>query len=210
MSNQSIVVFVSSYLDVSLGSKYSIECRREQTKQTIDSIHTYLPQATIIVGELSDLQWDSFPQVNLTHIHLPHKSFYRKNKSLGESYSVLCCIDYITQNNIPCDLFLKISGRYSLNASFTLDTFTSRDDEPSYYFRPFHDECFSTVLYALNGPLFGHFKETLLMPSLLNINAAVDIEHLFFSYLKKTKNCLHVTNLGVGGNISSTEELLIH
>jgi hypothetical protein len=118
---------------ISNRSIYTKEERLEQTKKTICSIQTKIPDALIFIVEcslLNEEEEDFFRKnssyfLNLYNNETIRQDVYGISKSLGEGTMTYNGLHYIKTNNIQYDNLIKISGRYFLSDSFVLERFNN-------------------------------------------------------------------------------------
>jgi len=114
-------------------SIYTKEERLEQTKKTIYSIQTKIPNALIFIVECSllneeeenFLSQNSNYFLNLYNNEIIRQRVYGISKSLGEGTMTYNALTYIQANNIQYDNLIKISGRYFLSDNFVLERFNN-------------------------------------------------------------------------------------
>jgi hypothetical protein len=108
-------------------SAFTHEERFEQTKKTIASVRTKIPNCIIFLVECSELRADYHDYLakatdyffNLWDTELRSRIF-TPSKALGEGTQTIFALEYIFgRGNIAFDNFFKISGRYCLDERFT-------------------------------------------------------------------------------------------
>lgn len=196
-------------------SVFSSMERFEQTKNTINSIRTHIPNSKIILIECSNLtleQTNYFIHtcdyfLNLIHNENDVNNIYSKSKSLGESTMTIAAINYIIQQNILFDNFFKISGRYWLSEHFEYSNFDNDhivihhiDNDPNNT---------STCLYKLHKSNLSDFYLFLINNTHLMLQC-IGHEVLFARFLNtpKLNKIVHLKKIGVKGFISVSNDFI--
>lgn len=179
---------------------YSTQERFEQTINTINSIRKLNHNSYIIICDNSNLQKE-YRDV-LAEIVDEFLSFDNtiNDKSKCEAHQMIEIIKRL--DNLQYEVFFKISGRYYLTDSYNINQY--KNDKIN--FRPFNNNCYSTVLYS-----FTKEHELLMKDSLtyfITSSHFTDIEHGLFNLLNHVVN--NVEYLGVAGNIAPSGEYLEH
>ena len=110
-------------------SVFSREERFSQTKKTIESIRSKLPNDKIFLVECTQFNEEEklFFNENCDYIHNIweiknlHDNIFGISKSLGEGTMTIQGLEYIKKQNLSFDYIYKISGRYFLNDNFSMD-----------------------------------------------------------------------------------------
>lgn len=116
-------------------SVYTPEQRFEQTKKTIDSVRSYIPNSKILFVECSmitDMMKQYFEETTDYFINLYENkkildASTSNSKSLGEGMMTIGAIEYIIKNDIIFDNLYKISGRYHINNNFNWNEFDNNN-----------------------------------------------------------------------------------
>ena len=147
-------------------SVFSIEDRFQQTLHTIQSIRDRATSSTILLVECSDLsnememtlksKVDYYLQCYSIE-HVRAACIQNGLKGYGEAMKTIEAVKYIKQNCIPFQRLFKISGRYYLNSSFSMEKYAMND----YSFKMYDDHSGSTVLYSVSHSLLDQFEITL-------------------------------------------------
>jgi hypothetical protein len=194
-------------------SVFSHEERFNQTKKTIETIRTKIPNVKIIMVECSDLtdeqnkymisNVDYF--INLINNQEEKQNIYSISKALGEGTMTMCAINYIISNNIEFDNFFKITGRYWLSDNFNYANFNNDNT----VITNICDISTNTSLYKLHKTNIYDFYIFLI--SNINImKRCVGYEVLFSSFIKtiKTESICVLNKIGVNGFISVSNDFV--
>lgn len=114
-------------------SIYTPQERFNQTKNTINSIKTKIPNYKILIIECSklDLEHEDYLKnnsdyyINVYDNEIIRNQIYHYSKSLGEGTMTIEAIKYINYNNIIYKNLYKVSGRYMLTDQFCYSKFNN-------------------------------------------------------------------------------------
>ena len=172
MSND-VICLVSSFIEPYEGgpqSKYSVEERVQQTKDTLSSIRLKCPNAKIVLVEGSDTEIEKwgfdYDELILCRDDLEVRNIiYNNFKSIGE-----CVMMMYVGRKIDLEKYnivMKISGRYKLTDDFSFD----RISRERFTFYDAMEWGYETMLYFFPGNLKEIWLDTL---------------HKAFKYMKET------------------------
>lgn len=189
-------------------SDFDPDSRFRQTIETIRSIRSKVPQATIILLENSDVgdQFRRSLELECTSVRYfsndPVARFFRdsNNKGSGEAYMLIKALKNI-QINGNSSLF-KISGRYKLSESFNL---ASLSCEKFNFVRV--NGSISTRLYFVPGAMRQLYLRQLIS-SLIATIFGVSLEDVIGRGLKSS-DVIYVPKIGVTGYIGIDSRVLI-
>jgi len=196
----SVIHFARRSLSFSqVRSQFSPEVRAEQTRGTIASIKTHMPDAKIVLVEMGtrrDLPADLTSSV-FRYLYLGDKVLVRKccdsrHRGLGEAVGLL-----VASRLLPrADYYFKISGRYFLSDRFDRQKWRTPF---AFHMRRF-DSSVSTRLYGFPASLLGAWRQALLLsvPFLL---LGKGIEQMLPRFIPSTAIC-YMPILGVSGWIA--------
>jgi hypothetical protein len=148
-------------------STYTPEQRFQQTLETIESIHVYLPNAKVFLVECSDIPEEYTAELcgkvdyflNLFENSIVRSACLETNKKgFGEAVQTKYAIEYLLQENIQFRRFFKISGRYSLNENFRQENYL--DDRYTFKKRVITGDnkiAMSTVVFSFPFQYLRHF-----------------------------------------------------
>lgn len=186
-------------------SLYTPKERLKQTYKTIDSIKLRCPNARIILLEvggkgklLNELKTKVNEYLYLGNNFLVGLVVNSKWKGLGEAITLILANKYIINKG---DFYIKISGRYYLNDSFTLSSWNLEK------FNFLHkDQVYSTRLYGFPNNLNSRWQKTLIksVPFLLT---NLSIEHLLKKFIN-TDITHYLKKLGVSGHVATSGDLI--
>jgi hypothetical protein len=195
-------------------SVYTKQQRFEQTKQTIESVRSRIPNNKIMMIECSPLTEEE-NQFFLENIDifinlydLPDKSYIEKihshSKSMGEGTMTIYAFEYLLANKIQYDMLYKLSGRYRLTDKFSYNTYNNNNNTMVQYYC--EKECASTILYKLPKDISLKWYAFLQNANHYFINC-YGYESIFAMFLKELENhsdslVMDVKQMGVCGNIS--------
>lgn len=190
-------------------STFSSEERFQQTINTVLSIREYIPNSKIILieGGYSIPKLNRLKEIVDKYIFLGRSKLIRiavdsRYKGLGEA-TILLVSRIFWRNNF--DLYFKISGRYTINASFDISKWNSKD------------KIMGKVLYdgvELSTRLVGIPKKRLngfffvLIISIYKLLKNGNLEGLLTKYIG-VKNIEHINTLGVSGYIAPNGKPII-
>lgn len=163
------IIFVPSVINVApsipshIRSIYTKEQRFEQTKKTFKTIREKLPNYTILFIECSridPIQTEYLKKesdIFLNMIEDPEGEKYLSiinstSKELGEKTMTIYAIEYLMNNSIKYDSFVKITSRYWLNNNFNTEFFHSNANIVNVLIRDnkIVDDFIYTCLYKLS------------------------------------------------------------
>ena len=115
-------------------SVFSRKERFVQTKKTIQSIKSYIPDSKIMIVECTDFNKEEdeyFKKecefiLNLWEREDLHNNIFGKSKSLGEGTMTIEALQWIINRKLMFDNFIKISGRYWLSETFDYNQFNNK------------------------------------------------------------------------------------
>ena len=201
-------------------SVYTREERFEQTKCTLATIKTQIPDNLIVLVECSPLS----PEENayftentdlLINIYdLKDKepdlidNIYGRSKSMGEGTMTLCALMQIFANNIIYDNLFKVSGRYWLNENFDYANFDNDQIVVSYLDEEHLTTNAFTALYKLPIKYVREWYNHLL-GSGKDFNDCVGYEVIFAKFLQRIKHqyvkneCIkNIPKIGLSGYVT--------
>uniref|UniRef100_A0A6C0JZA6 Exostosin GT47 domain-containing protein n=1 Tax=viral metagenome TaxID=1070528 RepID=A0A6C0JZA6_9ZZZZ len=195
-------------------SVYTKQERFEQTKATIESVKSRIPNNKIMLIECSPLTEEENiyflenTDIFINLYELPDKSYIEKihshSKSLGEGTMTIYALEYLIANNIPYDTLYKLSGRYRLTHKFSYAKYNNNDKVMIQYYC--NRECASTILYKL--PKAQSLKWcAFLQKSNYYFENCYGYENIFAMFLKELEHqsenqVMDISQMGVCGNIS--------
>ena len=193
-------------------SVYSHEERFEQTKKTIETIRTKIPNSKILLVECSNLnegmtnyllqKCDYF--LNLYNDITAMQCTSHISKSLGEGYMTFCALKYVFENNISFDNLIKISGRYWLSEKFDYNKFNNNDIVIK-YIENNKDNAF-TALYKLPKSSCVNFM-TFLESKFNDMINCIGFEILFAIFIKtENKQKIILEPIGLAGYVSVSND----
>lgn len=204
-------------------SRFSIEQRYEQLKETIESILS-LPQKNIqivLVEGSEDLTciWKNKMEELSKTIDIYFVSNQQFISSLykgqGEAFLVAKGLDYVTQKYPLVKTMVKISGRYKLNSSFSFQRNLSENKNKNIFRKiesgSYFDErvpCVYTMLYIIIGyPSFT--KVRALCQKIMDTQAKESVERLFYLEFENDPNTIFVDfPLGIEGFVSHSRKFI--
>lgn len=152
-------------------STYSPKERFEQTLETIDSVHKYLPNSKILLIECSDMPQE-YTQIllrkvdyflNLYEYNVVRFACLETNKKgFGEAMQTKFACEYIQQHNLQFQRLFKISGRYSFTEEFHQENYSHQHF--TFKKRVITGDgniAMSTVVFSFPYHLFSHFYKSL-------------------------------------------------
>jgi hypothetical protein len=187
--------FITSALSPSYGV-FSLEERYEQTKETIVSIRTKVPEAEVF---LADVSVNSLPE-NIKNELIQNVHYFmdlndhsgmlslskHQQKSMSEALMTLLFLDGIKQNDLigKYDRIFKITGRMQLDDGFDINSYENLHGK--YVFSkkvqtwmnpPYKDiTClYNTRLYSFCSSLTDNFH--FVLESMMECLNSVDLEH---------------------------------
>lgn len=203
LNNDSIIFVVTSAIHPIIRGKYSPEERLEQTLGTFKSIKKYVPNAIIIMAEISSLTTNEidklYPFVDtlvlfsetIKNISEEYTKAEGEYKSIGETVMLLLIAKELEK--LPFNRLLKLSGRYYLVNGFSLQNFSQ---EYINYTR-ITSQSISTVLYSI--PKY-KIKSYIRALEQSYKNPMQTIEHSLSAYLPK-KDIIEIFKTMWGGKM---------
>jgi hypothetical protein len=198
----------------SVRSVYTKQERFEQTKTTIESVRSRIPNNKIMVIECSPLTEEESQfffentDIFINLYDLPDKSYIEKihshSKSMGEGTMTIYALEYLLENKIEYDTLYKLSGRYRLNDKFAYEKYNNNEQVLVQYYC--EKECASTILYKL--PKAHSLKWYAFLQNANHYFVhCYGYENIFAMFLREleqqTENVVvHISQMGACGNIS--------
>jgi hypothetical protein len=195
-------------------SVYTKQERFEQTKKTIESVKSRIPNNQIMVVECSLLTEEEKTyflentDIFINLYELPDKSYIEKihshSKSMGEGTMTIYAFEYLLANNIEYDSLYKLSGRYKLTDKFFYEKYNNNETAIVQYYCD--KEYASTILYKLSRAQSLKWHVFLQSSNHYFVNC-YGYENIFAMFLKEleTQNdnlVMDIREMGVCGNIS--------
>lgn len=158
-----VICLVSSFIEPYDGgprSKYSVDERVQQTKETLSSIRLRCPQAKIVLIEGSDTEIEKWG-LDYDEVILCREDFevrniiYNNFKSLGECVMMMYVGEKLQLEDY--DIVIKISGRYKLTEDFSIENLSKE----KFTFYDSMEWGYETMLYSFPGKLKEVWLETL-------------------------------------------------
>jgi len=191
-------------------SVFNKDERFEQTKKTITGCKQYFKNFHLFLVECSNMndeelnyfknECDIF--LNLYDNLELRNNIYSISKALGEGTMTIKALEYLLNNNLQYNNFIKISGRYWLNNNFNFNNFINPVD--TIIVKESHDiNSISTVLYKLPYHIIKDFY-TFLTDNYTSMNNCIGYEILFSKFIhnhSKTK-IIYLNTLGISGYVS--------
>lgn len=204
------VVFICSIIKGSPGSVFDKENRVNQTVNTIITTKKKIPNAYIILEEISELDDDVytlfmclgvniiFTQYNVFSI----KGLISAHKTMGEIYLIKHALEYIkdTMRDVPYKRIFKIGGRNFLNEGFNL--LDHKETHINVKKNPEQDD-FYTTLFSLGK---NRLDDILLIFSTAQLtnNLGMYLERGLYHFLKEYEWVNSIATLGCSGTFSMT------
>jgi hypothetical protein len=195
-------------------SVFTKQERFEQTKMTIESVRSRIPNNKIMVIECSPLTEEENQfflkntDIFINLYDLPDKSYIEKihshSKSMGEGTMTIYALEYLLANNIEYDTLYKLSGRYKLTDQFSYGNYNNNNNTMVQYYC--EKECASTILYKLPREQSVKWCAFLQNANHYFVNC-YGYESIFAMFLKdleiqKEGLVINTRQMGVCGNIS--------
>ena len=195
-------------------SVYTKQERFEQTKTTIESVRSRIPNNKILVIECSPLtEEENAYFVENTDIfinlyELSDKSYIEKihshSKSMGEGTMTMYALEYMLSNKIEYDTLYKLSGRYRLNDKFSYYKYNNNNNTMVQYYCG--KECASTILYKMSKGVSLKWYAFLQNANHYFVNC-YGYENIFAMFLRELEHqkenlVINTQQMGVCGNIS--------
>jgi len=196
-------------------SCFSKNERFEQTKKTIDSIRSYIPNSIILLVECSNLTIDESQYfidnvdifINMYDLLTENEinnTIYSSSKALGEATMTICGIKHLYTNNIHFDNLFKISGRYFFEPKFNYLQFI---DNHNHFFKIENNpnNCL-TCFYKLNHKTsfeWLQFLQQNIQTSMMD--GKLGYENIFAIFLNGNNSFVHMSSpIGISGFLSIT------
>jgi hypothetical protein len=185
-------------------SVFSRSERFDQTKKTIQSIKSRLPDCKIVIVECSDLNNEESEYLNETcnyilnlwHVPNLHKNIFGISKSLGEGTMTIEALKYIERLGISYQYLYKISGRYWLKSNFVLDNI--HDNVYKKIGNNSNNIC--TALYKIDSSM-AYKLRNFLESNIGLMEMCIGFEVLMGRFLK-TQVVTYVDIIGIGGFVT--------
>jgi hypothetical protein len=192
-------------------SIYNKNERFEQTKNTISSVRSKIPNTRIFLIECSPLDEnkreffkknvDYFLNIYETNDEKIIQNVYSQSKSLGEGTLTIYALKYLIENNIQFDNLFKISGRYWLNDKFVFNNF----DNNKNVIKKINNDTNNliTSLYKINKNYISLWLE-FLFNSMNEMFNCIGAEVLFAKFINTIDNNdkIFLEKIGISGNIA--------
>lgn len=187
--------------------------RYQQTINTITSIRQNIPNCKILLVECSNIPMEYESTLsNLVDYYIniysnidDRNKINSCSKSLGEGTMTIRAIEYLIDNNIKFDNFIKITGRYWLSNNFNYDTFNNSKNVVHYIHG--NPDNISTSLYKLNSNVVNNFLDFLYNTQEL-MYKCIGYEVLFAGFVNIIDNVINVDKIGVNGYVSVCGSLI--
>jgi hypothetical protein len=184
----------------SIRSIYSVEERLEQTKKSIESVRNYLPFATIVLIEGSDIDKQLISNFDVDYIHfINDEDINGPYKGAGECKMLLNYLNSEHHRTLKYDHFFKLSGRYILNENFNINSFIQSDISTNVVYKT-HPNQISTIFFKVGENNINDFKNDLQQAYEMCLKGK-SIENCILLN-KNDTNIKIVNKLGVSGNIA--------
>lgn len=190
-------------------SIFTKEERFNQTKKTIQSVKTYIPNSKIFLVEYSILskEEETYFIENVDHfVNIYDNSNDKIKNDLHSEFKARCegtmttfALNYIKNNNIQFDMFYKISGRYWLSNKFDYNKF-NEEISVIHLIENNKNNAF-TCVYKLTKQhltLWLYFLENT-APLLYN---TCGFENIFSIFIDSIKTIKYIDKVGVSGYVS--------
>lgn len=182
--------------------------RFEQTKDTIQSIKKYIPNAKILLVECTafSVHEQEYFNSNCDYIinlirNIKEKNYiYSSAKAAGEGTMTISALRYIIVNNIQFRNLFKISGRYFLNNNFNYSLFDNNNN----IFKKIDYTSLFTGLYKIHYETINNLLQFLLNNFDRMINAE-GYEAIFNDIQKDpniNKNLNIIDTVGLSGRVT--------
>lgn len=198
----------------SVRSVFTKQERLEQTKATIESVRSRIPNNKILVIECSPLSEEENAyflentDIFINLYELPDKSYIEKihssSKSMGEGTMTIYALEYLLTHKMEYDTLYKLSGRYRLTDKFSYDRYNNNDKVMIQYYCD--KECASTILYKLPKDQSVKWCAFLHNANHYFVNC-YGYENIFAMFIRELELqyenlVIHIWPMGVCGNIS--------
>ena len=192
-----------SYIDTR--SVFTHEERYAQTIETIKSVRSKIPNSIICLVECSKFTDDQHEYISSLVDHFINlfdntelrSKIYGKSKSLGEGTMTIAALQYILSNKLDYTSLYKISGRYWLSESFSLDDANLNIVKPI----DGNQSNISTALYKINRPTSEKFLD-FLKSKQTDMEGCRGYEVMFAEFISGLKDVKFVDIIGVAGYVS--------
>lgn len=188
-------------------SKFSMEQRFAQTKNTINTVNSKINSRKIIFIETSDIptEYETFIKDNVDiYINLYNNPAMiaktsNSSKSLGEGSQTIYGLQYIIDNDLEYSHLIKISGRYYLSDKFTLDKYIN----DNIVVKPInHDKNnILTALYKLPRKYVTHLL-TFLKQNINQMEKCIGYEILFARFISQFSDVNFIDIVGLQGRVA--------
>lgn len=191
-----------------LRSIFNKEERFEQTKNTIESINKYIPEASILIVECSylNIEEEKYLKKNSNYfinlydnIEIRNK-VYGLSKSLGEGTMTIEALKFIKNNNIIFDKLIKLSGRYKLNSDFNKQLL-----ENNYIIVKKINNDKNNILTAFYKIQYCNYINLLnfLIDNITMMNNGIGYELIFAIFINKyISEVIFIDKIGIEGKVS--------
>lgn len=210
MDDHQVVFLITSMISRANCNRLSDGQRRNETIETIESVHRYVPECVILLIEGSDYIWNT---EDLQKIHSNLQVIYHnvldETKSAGEAILLSNALksEYFERINKP--FVFKLSGRYTLNDNFNKAKFTDATDKitvlKTHVYNPAAPPTTTvvvTVLYSVPYSQIDTYRACLQQAIVKIKNNNYDIEHALFGSVDVSS--VNIVNcLGVRGIVAS-------
>jgi len=203
-----------NYCDIR--SVFTRKERFEQTKKTIINIKKFIPQSKILLVECSNFDDEEKKYfynncdyiLNLWDNTELHPYIFGLSKSLGEGTLTIQAFKYIFDNNLICNNFFKISGRYYLNENFNFNFFNNNNN---IICKKIDNDIsnISTIFYKLPFNYIINFYN-FLNSNINNMINCIGYEILFGLFIKNCNNVIFIDIIGVEGYIAVDKSLNLY
>jgi len=191
----------------SVRSVFTREERFLDTKKTIETVKTHIPNATIVLVECCDFTSEELDYFNSSVNYILnlwentelHRHIFGISKALGEGTMTIKALQFITNTGLVYDNLFKISGRYFINDSFNYEIYNNKHS----IFKKIDGnyDNISTVLYKINYENTSNLLEYL-TNNIINMSKCIGYEVIFAGFTKKVTNAIFIDNIGVSGKVT--------
>lgn len=204
------IVIICSIIDGSPGTIYSKETRINQTLETIITTKKKIPNAFIILEEISELSEETyhlFITMGVNLIFIQHKEFVERNlisphKSMGEIYLINHALEYIenNMNDINYKRVFKIGGRNFLNDTFNL--LDHKEHLINVKKNPTQEDVYTTLFSFGKDRLYE--MRLIFNTAFITNNLGMYLENGLYHFLRECKHTNFLNTIGVSGTFSMT------
>lgn len=161
----SVIFFSPNPLNYSpVRSVFSPQERAEQTKQSIDSIRSKIPNSKVILIEMGFRETLPLNLHSLAdnYVFLGNRKIIRQTadspcKGLGEAVGLVLADKVIRSHQAK--YFFKLSGRYYLNENFDMNPWLT--GEEGFVAKKYNDSCISTRLYGFSNNFYTCWRNSI-------------------------------------------------